>query len=125
MGNGDLLNNIGNFAHRVLDFIGKRCNGVVPSASSAGIQECLALGQEIKFLVDAYIHHLENARLREALKAAVAISTCGITFLSTHAPWKKLATHPEEAGAYLACAAGVVRLLAALLAPFIPTVAGL
>merc|ERR1712232_2474 len=123
--NGDLLNNLGNFCHRVLDFIGKRCNGLVPAVSSAGIAECLALGKELKPLVDLYINHLENCRLREALKAALAVSTCGNSFLSTHEPWKKLATHPQEAAAYLASGAGVVRLLAALLAPFVPTVAGL
>merc|ERR1712232_1326329 len=77
--NGDLLNNLGNFCHRVLDFIGKRCSGVVPTvaASSDGIAECLALGQEVKPLVETYIKHLENTRLREALKVALAVSTCG------------------------------------------------
>lgn len=125
--NGDLLNNLGNFCHRVLDFIGKRCDGWVPTvvASDASAEKCLALGLELKHLVELYIKHLENTRLREALKVALAVSTCGNNFLQANEPWKQLATHPQEAAACLTASAGVVRLLAALLAPFIPTVAGL
>jgi methionyl-tRNA synthetase len=125
--NGDLVNNLGNLCHRVLDFIGKRCDGTVPrvAASNAGVEDCLAFGEELKKLVDQYIDHFENTRLREALKVALLVSSKANVFIQEQQPWKRLATHPEEAAACLAASAGVVRLLAALLAPFLPTVASL
>lgn len=95
------------------------------AASGAGIQECLALGEELRPLVDLYIDHLEKARLREGLKTALAVSSLGNAFLSTCEPWNRLATNPDGAAVHLAAAVGLVRLLAALLAPFVPTVAGL
>lgn len=125
--NSELLNNLGNFCHRVLDFVSKRCGGVVPqvSASGAGLPECIKLGTELRIAVDLYIENLEKSRLREGLKAALLVSSIGNAFLTKCEPWKLLKVDPERAGTHLAAALGVVRLLAALLAPFTPSVAGL
>jgi len=125
--NGELVNNLGNYCHRVLDFICKRCGGVVPqvSPSGAGVEECLELGKELRAAVDSYVENLEKARLREALKAALAVSSIGNAFLNKCEPWKRLKVDPASAGTHLVAAVGVVRLLAALFSPFTPGVARL
>jgi methionyl-tRNA synthetase len=125
--NSELLNNLGNFCHRVLDFVSKRCGGVVPqvSASGVGFTECVQLGTDLRTAVDLYIENLEKCRLREGLKAALAVSSIGNAFFNKCAPWKVLQVDPERAGTHLAAALGVVRLLAALFAPFTPSVSGL
>jgi methionyl-tRNA synthetase len=126
--NGELVNNLGNFCHRTLDFVARKFGGVVPGVltASAGTDDCdcLALGAELKSLVQLYIDHLEHRRLREGLKAALAVSSCGNAFLAVREPWNRLATDPDGVAATVAAALGLVRVLSALLAPFLPTVAG-
>lgn len=125
--NSELLNNLGNFCHRVLDFVSNRCGGIVPeiSSSGAGLEECIQLGAELRTVVDLYIDSLERARLREGLKSALAVSSIGNAFLTKCEPWKLIKVDPASASTHLAAAVGVVRLLAALFAPFTPSVAGL
>jgi methionyl-tRNA synthetase len=125
--NGELVNNIGNYCHRVLDFVSSKCGGVVPevSSSGAGLEECIQLGAELQAAVHSYIDNLEKARLREGLKAVLAVSSIGNAFLNRCEPWKRLKVDPASAHTHLAASVGVVRLLAALLSPFTPSVAGL
>merc|ERR1712110_622248 len=56
-----------------------------------------------------YIEHLERAKLREGLKAALAVSTLGNVFLTAQEPWKRLVVDPEGAAAHLTAAVGVER----------------
>jgi methionyl-tRNA synthetase len=123
----DLVGTLGNFCHRVLDFVYRRCDGVIPEVRGAGLQECLDLGKRLQNSVDAYIERLEGreTRLREGLKAALEVAAIGNKFLTDHEPWKLIKTDPERAGTHLAAAAGVVRLLAALFSPFTPSAARL
>jgi methionyl-tRNA synthetase len=122
--NNELLKNVGNFCHRVLDFVASKLDGVVPVVSDAGVEECTALGAELASAVDSYIYNLEKTKLREGLRAAISVSTIGNAFLTACEPWKCLREDPSRAGTHVAAALGVVRLLAALLSPFLPTVAG-
>jgi methionyl-tRNA synthetase len=125
--NSELLSNLGNFCHRVLDFVFKRLDGTVPEISpcGAGLDDCALLGEQLSVAVNSYIENLEAARLREALKAALTVSTLGNAFLSKSEPWKTIKADPALARTHLAAAIGVVRLLAALFAPFTPSVARL
>eukprot|EP00928_Gymnodinium_smaydae_P044492 TRINITY_DN29678_c0_g1_i2.p1 TRINITY_DN29678_c0_g1~~TRINITY_DN29678_c0_g1_i2.p1 ORF type:complete len:684 (-),score=101.79 TRINITY_DN29678_c0_g1_i2:74-2059(-) len=121
--NGELVNNLGNFCHRVLDFVSNTCGGVVPKVCVSGIRECADLGKDLRKAVDSYIENLEACRLREGLKAALEVSSIGNKFLAQHRPWALIKDDPDRAGTHLAAAVGVVRLLAALLSPFTPCAA--
>jgi methionyl-tRNA synthetase len=111
--NNELLKNLGNFCHRVLDFVASSCGGRVPAvaASSAGLTECTALGEKLRTLVDLYVEHLEQARLREGLKVAIAVSSLGNAFLTSCEPWKRIKVDLAGAAAHLAASVGLVRLL--------------
>lgn len=75
--------------------------------------------------MDSYVENLEKARLREGLKAALAVSSIGNAFLTKCEPWKLILVDPGHAGTHLAAAVGVVRLFAALFSPFTPRASGL
>merc|ERR1712176_1327487 len=121
----ELLKNLGNFCHRVLDFAASKFGSEVPVLSSEGVEECAKLGVDLENAVDSYIDHLEKTKLREGLRAAISVSTIGNAFLTSCEPWKTLKTNPERAVTHVVAALGVVRLLAALLSPFLPTVSSL
>jgi len=123
--NNELLKNLGNFCHRVLDFAACKFGGVVPKASDTGAEECVKLGVELSCAVDSYIDCLEKTKLREGLRAALSVSSLGNAFLTSCEPWKSLKTDVDRASTHVAVALGIVRLLAALLSPFLPTVASL
>jgi methionyl-tRNA synthetase len=78
----------------------------------------------VKHLLDLYIDNLEKSRLREGLKTVLFISSAGNAFLTAQEPWRRLANNLEAAATHVAAAVGLVRLLAALLSPFLPVVAG-
>jgi len=123
--NNELLKNLGNFCHRVLDFLAARFGGCVPSPSDAGLQEALELGKELKEAVGSYVRQLEKGSLRDGLRVVLTVSSIGNAFLTKTEPWKRLKVDAASSHTHLAAAAGLVRLLAALLAPFLPTTAGL
>merc|ERR1712014_573097 len=123
--NNELLKNLGNYCHRVLDFLASRCGGCVPLPTNAGLPEALELGLELKAAVASYVENLEKARLREGLRIVLSVSSIGNAFLTKSEPWKRLKYDVDSAQTHLAAAAGLVRLLAALLGPFLPTAAGL
>mmetsp|Transcript_30442 Transcript_30442/g.59723 ORF Transcript_30442/g.59723 Transcript_30442/m.59723 type:complete len:315 (-) Transcript_30442:263-1207(-) len=123
--NNELLKNLGNFCHCLLDFAACKLSGIVPVASSEGVEECAKLGAELACAVNSYVDSLEKTKLREGLRAAISVSTLGNAFLTSCESWKHLRTNRDWAYTHVARALGVVRLLAALLSPFLPTVAGL
>jgi len=123
--NNELLKNLGNYCHRVLDFLAARCRGCVPPPSDAGLQEARDLGLQLEAAVASYVEHLEKARLRDGLRVVLSVSSIGNAFFTKFEPWKRLKVDVESAHTHLAAAAGLVRLLAALLSPFLPTTAGL
>ena len=122
--NGELLKNLGNFVNRALVFVAKFFGGRVPAAHAAkGVAEARELGAAARAKVDEYVSHLERQRLRDGLRAAMALSSEGNAFFTRTEPFRVVKTDPEHAGTLVAAGVGMLRLLAALVAPYMPTMA--
>jgi methionyl-tRNA synthetase len=122
--NADLANNLGNLVSRTLNLIEKLCGGVVPAAGAAGAAEQqLARDHEAaRANVEAAMDEL---RFHDALTAIIGHAGAVNRYIDGQAPWKAVKQPGGEAAAHgaLAHSARHIRLLAELLAPFVPNLA--
>ncbi|KAI8463720.1 MAG: tRNA synthetases class I (M)-domain-containing protein [Monoraphidium minutum] len=120
--NSELLKNLGNLVNRVLMFVAKFCDGVVPAAHpEKGAAEVAELGVLLDGKVQEYVAAMESRRLREGIRLAMAASTDANKFFTDTAVFKVIKTDPEHAGTLVAACLGAIRLLAALVGPYMPT----
>jgi len=119
----DLLANVfGNFATRVLKFVDKHFDGVVPP--QVGMQEESArVSAAIEKHTKEWAGHIEHYRLRRALDSFLALAEDGNRFLDDTAPWKLRKTDMEACGSALCLAMQYLPQLSVLASPFIPDTA--
>jgi len=121
--NADLANGLGNLASRVLAMLGSNYDGVVPEADPR------AAAGPLPGLVDDVVARLDAAMEIFSLTAAVAavweIVSEANRYLVERAPWKlaKEGGHDEELAAVLYASAEVLRILAVLIQPVMPSAA--
>ena len=115
--NGELVNNIGNLANRVLTMLAGPFEGkLAPGGAGAGRPLVQAALDRIAEARAAY----EKLEFRAVIRLVTEISQTANQFLQAQAPWAKAKTDREGARADLSDAADVVYLVAALLAPVVP-----
>jgi methionyl-tRNA synthetase len=121
--NADLANDIGNLAQRSLSMIAKNCDSKVPKPG--------ALSDEDKAILDATdrLHGVvREAMDRQAIKvyldAVWAVVGDANKYFAGQAPWDLRKTDPDRMGTVLYVTAEVVRQLAILAQPVVPTGAG-
>ncbi|WIA39334.1 hypothetical protein OEZ86_005446 [Tetradesmus obliquus] len=119
--NNELLKNLGNFVNRALVFVAKFFDGKVPAATAKGQEAVDALGAAVAAKVQEYIAAMEKMKLRDGIRLAMAVSAEGNKFITETEPFKVVKTDPEHAATLVAAGVGVVRLLAALISPYMPT----
>ena len=124
--NNELLANLGNFVNRVLTFISKKYDGVLPDAPKALLEapngKYAALVSDVNALLVTYCEGMEQAKLRSGLQNMMAISARGNLFLSDAGMDNKLFANQREAcDATVFLAANLIYLLTALIHPFMPT----
>ncbi len=121
--NADLANGLGNLASRVLAMLGSNYDGVVPEADP------LAAAGPLPALVSDVVERLDAAMEIFSLTAAVAavweIVSEANRYLVERAPWKlaKEGGHDEELAEVLYASAEVLRILAVLIQPVMPSAA--
>jgi methionyl-tRNA synthetase len=122
--NGELLKNLGNFVNRALVFVAKFFDGRVPeSHPEKGLEEARELGALARGKIDEYCGLLERQKLRDGLRVAMALSADGNAFFTKTEPFRVVKTDRERAGTLVAAGVGLLRVLAAMVAPFMPTMA--
>lgn len=115
--NADLANGYGNLVSRTLSMIWKNFDGIVPpSAIKPFLGEAFADG------IANVSADLEDLRFTKAVTTISSLITASDRYFSDAEPWKlaKLDDRREEFGSVLSNAAEAVRLLTALLYPFLP-----
>lgn len=119
--NKDLADVLGNFAVRTTKFIAARYNGVLPLAKPGPDEDKLM--EDLDVGVRSYTDNLRKLEYRKAMKDLRGIWSAGNGYLSTKAPWKKIADQPEDAATAINTAANILRMIAVVSKPIIPDTA--
>lgn len=119
--NSELLSNLGNFINRVLSFVQKNFDGVIPpfELTEEGASYVVKINKELQ----DYIENMENLKLRSGLRHILAISQLGNAYLQATAPWSLLKGSPEEihqAACVIGLTTNMVLLIAFSLHPYMP-----
>eukprot|EP00873_Tetraselmis_striata_P020356 jgi/Tetstr1/440620/TSEL_028930.t1 len=121
--NAELSNNLGNFIMRALSFAASRCGGAMPASGDAGAGAVAELSGRVAELVEQYVEAMEACKIRAACGLAMAVSKAGNAFFQETQPWVVFKSDPAHCGTLIAGCIGLVRVLATLLAPFMPSIA--
>ena len=116
--NGELIGNFGNLVNRTLTFVNKFYQGVVPDGQT---------DKELRAKIDSYIkkvdYHFDHANLRDALHTILEISDLGNKAFQAGEPWRMRQENPDVAKSLIRTLVYLIRDLAILIEPFIPSTA--
>jgi methionyl-tRNA synthetase len=118
--NGDLNDTFGNFIHRTLTFIHTSFNGEIPKLTlpDQDAEQTLRAVEEKKNKISSEI---ETCKLQSAANLVTSISRIGNQYLNEKEPWKLIKKDPEKAANILNITSQIVKTLAIVSAPFMPT----
>jgi methionyl-tRNA synthetase len=120
--NGDLANDFGNLAQRVLVMINRDCGGAVPEAGRlADADQALLDGARI--LLDIVRNHMNEQAFHLALETIWRVIGDANRYVDEQAPWALRRTDPGRMRTVLFTLAEVIRHLAILTQPFVPQAA--
>jgi methionyl-tRNA synthetase len=121
--NGDLANDFGNLAQRVLVMINRDCGAVLPAPGplSNPDQSLLASAAE---LLGTVRNHMDEQAFHIALEAIWRVVAEANHYVDEQAPWALRRNDPARMGTVLYALAEVIRCLAILTQPFVPIAAG-
>jgi methionyl-tRNA synthetase len=125
--NGDLANDFGNLAQRVLSMIQSYCDGKVPEGAEATTPEQRRsdgemIGQTV-VLHRVVAAEIEKQALNVALEKIWAVVAHANRYVDEQAPWKLKKADPARLGRVLYVLGETVRHLAILAQPFVPQAA--
>jgi len=117
--NGDLANDLGNLAQRVLSMINKNCDAKVPQAGAFSDSDNKLLGSAHDLLAKVRPLFAEQA-FHRALEAIWQVVGDGNRYVDEQAPWSLKRTDPARMATVLYVLAETVRHLAILVQPIMP-----
>jgi methionyl-tRNA synthetase len=124
--NADLANNVGNLASRTLDMTVRFAGGRVPEPGPRGPRE-QAVADAAAAAAERLDLHLRRCEFHRALEAVTGLADTVNRYLEERAPWKLVKQKPPGWEADLATAlytsCEALRVVALLLAPFLPEAA--
>jgi len=118
--NGDLANDYGNLAQRVLSFINKNVGAKVPTPGAFTDEDRAMLDGADSLLVDMR-KSFENLAYHEALEKIWAVIRAANGYVDRQAPWALRKSDPERMETVLYVLSETIRCLAILTQPFMPT----
>ena len=117
----ELGNNFGNLINRVLTFVHKYFDGVVPAWSEDTMEDIdRAVLAEVAELRDRWTGHMERFEVKAAMECVFAAGQAGNRYFDESAPFRTRKTDMARCGHSLAVAVQVLRQLCAMLAPVVP-----
>ena len=120
--NGDLANDFGNLAQRVLVMINRNCSGFVPNPGELGATDKALLDAAQKLLGAVRAHVAEQA-FHLALEAIWRVVGEANRYIDERAPWALSRSDPARMRTVLYTLAETLRHLAILVQPFVPAAA--
>ncbi|MFC2172610.1 methionine--tRNA ligase [Acidobacteriota bacterium] len=113
--NAGLIGNVANFVNRTLSFLKKNFDRTVQGSGNPELEASVAPKRE---------HVLEfygDLNFRDAVKTILEISDLGNRYIQSNEPWKKLKEDRVTAQEIVSAGIHIVRDLAALLKPIVPS----
>ena len=120
--NGELANDFGNLAQRVLVMVAKNCAGTVPEAGSLSADDRELL-QGCYHLIDKVRACMDRQAFHEALEHIWAVIRAANGYVDRQAPWALRKTDQQRMQTVLYVLMEALRHLALLAQPFIPEAA--
>jgi methionyl-tRNA synthetase len=117
--NNELADILGNFVNRVISFIKKNYQGVIPEVHNLTgddlevIKKTEAVTKEVGDLI-------ENFALKDALRTLMTLPTLGNRYFDYQAPWSTIKTAPERCRTAIGVCCRLIGSLGILLEPFLP-----
>ena len=121
--NGDLANDFGNLAQRVLVMINRNCGGCVPDYGPLGAGD-MALLNAAQNLLRTVRGHIAEQAFHLALEVIWRVVADANRYVDEQAPWALSRSGPARMGTVLYTLAETLRHLAILVQPFVPGTAG-
>jgi methionyl-tRNA synthetase len=121
--NADLANDLGNLAQRSLSMIGKAFGGVLPEPGAFSDTDKTLLASTDAMIGQAR-ELMKTLQLHQVLNTVWAVVADANRYFASEAPWGLAKTDPKRQGTILYVTAEVLRQVAILALPFIPTSAG-
>ncbi len=119
--NNELGNNFGNLINRILTFIHKYFDGVVPAWSEEMMtdldRQALA---DVDADLQAWAGHLEHFEIKAAMEACFHAGQVGNRYFDESAPFKSRKTDLERCGHSLGVSIQIIAKLAVMLSPVVP-----
>ncbi|KNA03370.1 hypothetical protein SOVF_209870 [Spinacia oleracea] len=124
--NSELADNLGNFMNRVLTFVAKPpekgYDSTIPDVSDVVLSETdIDFGHLLKNHVQEYVKALEKGKLKDGLKAAMAIASEGNRHFQRTKVWKLFVEDRSRCSFVVKTLVGAVCILACLLQPYMPS----
>jgi methionyl-tRNA synthetase len=121
--NGDLANDFGNLAQRVLVMINRDCGATVPEPGAlASVDQ--ALLTSARSLLEMVRKHMEDQAFHLALETTWRVVAEANRYVDEQAPWVLRRTDPGRMNTVLYILAETIRHLAIMAQPFVPAAAG-
>ena len=95
--NNELLSNLGNLIHRILQFTAKYYQKKVPQLNMELVNE-----KDQEFMKNShkllceYVNALDNVRIKEGLRVFMELSSLGNGYFQETEPWVQIKSHPER-----------------------------
>ncbi len=118
--NGDLANDLGNLAQRVLSMVNRNCDAVLPAPGPLSEEDEALLGAA-HGLVDALRTAIDVQAFHEALEILWRVVRAANGYVDHQAPWALKKSDPDRMRTVLYVLAETIRHLAVLLQPFMPS----
>jgi methionyl-tRNA synthetase len=117
--NSDLANNYGNLVQRVLSFIAKSCNGLLPSPENLTPTDQSLLSQP-KGILPSIRTDMEKQALHKVIEQIWQIIGEANRYVDAQKPWELKTSDPVRMGTILYTLAETIRQIAILTQPIIP-----
>ncbi|MBN2545803.1 MAG: methionine--tRNA ligase [Spirochaetes bacterium] len=115
--NGEIIANYANLVNRVMQFIDKFFDGIVPDFhDKKSIYASINIKNNVKEIIDLY----EEIELKKALLKILDMSSIGNKFFQDNEPWSSVKTDKELAKNIIGSLACFVKDISILLYPYIP-----